>query len=196
MVGITAAACSGGGDVPVADPASSAPSTTAEAETETESAEATTPTPTPTPTTGVEAATGEEVTFNGMKLRVPQNYEVFDTFSSGMSARGRDDSFSRMSVLSADAIGIAQPLKVALSDFLENNQYLQKPKTLDPVIVDGVEMFHVAGPIDPVSWLEGYGVATEDYYYFFEFYFQESSTTTKERRRVVGSILATVELTE
>ena len=76
-----------------------------------------------------------------------------------------------------------------------NIAYLYPPKTLDPVTIDGVRMFHVAGKVNDSQWGEAFGGDSEGYLVTFGFLF-DLRGDPDERRQVIDEVLASINLTE
>ncbi|WP_460811827.1 hypothetical protein [Nocardioides salsibiostraticola] len=142
----------------------------------------------------VAAGMKEITSVEGFTVHIPKTYQLSIDEKDGFNSRDTVDDFRELAMSAIPVASGADPLAETRGYFYADNGFVIRPKTLKPVTVAGVKMFHVAGMIDSVAWLEGFGVQTEDYVYQIKFIFQERTTPAKERRAVVESVLSTMEL--
>ncbi len=133
-----------------------------------------------------------------LSLRVPDNYVLDFTTDESFVARGQGfkGSLNTMGALRIDSAGSQPELREALSNYRSSKGFLRDPKEREPVVVGGLEMFHIAGMSNDNAWTEAYGVATAKHVYSIDFDFIAQFTPPKKRRQIIESVLATVEINE
>ncbi len=137
----------GGDGSPGPDPASS-PSEESPTEAEpSESAEPSEPAEPETPLgTGAAPATGQELTFDALSLRLPQGWKVVSKDVEGFTARPKGLTLDYLTLQFLANDGLTSPPEQARREHDESDGFAKDPPLiLPPVEVDGVAMFHRSG---------------------------------------------------
>ncbi len=144
--------------------------------------------------TGVAPATGKKIVTEGLTLRLPVGWRTTSQDEEGFVAVPRDYNLDVLELITIQNSGLTSPPAAAYRDY---KQYgVSPPKTLPPIEVDGVPMFHGAGQTQPATWVEAFGSNSTEYSVWLTFESSPDLTTLKERRELADSVLATVDLVE
>lgn len=188
---VLSSACSGDGDDPapgaggtVSSPGGSAP---ASEEPTTE------PTPEEPETPEVEAASGPDLTQTNLSVRAPEGWKLVregDPFS-GQASDGLSSIFvTEIEDFGDGLLSIQQQAEIAQ----DSGSYLQKPKILEPVEIDGREWYHVAGPTDRVRHVDAFGTSEDGLSYSVDISLNLAAFTPAERQELVDSVLASISI--
>lgn len=175
-------ACNGSDD-PGATP--SEPTSTA---TEAPSTE---PTATESETASVAPATGPELEMPRASVRVPEGWEIQDQLVSAQTEAFDDDTASLITVSETEDFSGGQlTLEQMVDIWFQTSPYDMRPKALPATELDGVEVYHLAGKTDRLSYLEEFGADRGDRIVALTF---ELSTelSPQEREEIVDSVVAT-----
>ena len=149
----------------------------------------------PSTSPGVEPATGDLLELDGMSLRVPEGWDVVDRTDTGFTASRRVNVVhDTLDVRIQDNLGISEPLASTIE--MRNDLqvfYERDPQVEQPVVIDGLKMFHLSGQVSDNFWAEAYGSDLGDHTIDVSFLFGPK-TSPAERREAVDSVLATVEI--
>lgn len=181
-------ACSGSDD-PGGSPAPSSASPTG---SDTESPE---PTDSTEPTGSAEpAATGATLELPHSRVRIPADWKRMSRLVRTQQDAEDPGSASLLSLAEIDAFGSANSAEELVKSVLRvtKGTYPLTPRRLPNVVVDGVEMYHLSGKIQPLRWLEEYGAIVSDRIVTLGFEFSPD-VSPAERQHVVDSVLATFE---
>jgi hypothetical protein len=148
--------------------------------------------PTESQSSSVPPATGVLLKGVGARVRAPEGWKheekLVEFFDSAQDPR----SESRLSLSSLEALG--QPSLQELAEAsIESGGYLKKPRILDPVVVDGVECYHVVGPVDDHLTVVSIGTIHAGQIIDITLSFDLDSTTAEARKEVTESVWATVQ---
>ena len=147
------------------------------------------PTSSETPIETVPPATGALLKMPSATVRVPDDWRPMDDLIFSMTSASHDNSTSVIN-LGEIVSGLNEPTASELAkDWRQDNPYPRDPKVLPPVEIDGVEMYHVAGQVDELLWLEEYGAVVDQFRVTLEFQF--SSVPRKERDEIIDAVLQT-----
>jgi hypothetical protein len=184
----------GGGGSPGPDPTSSA---SEEPPTETES-EPTEPTEPDTPLgTGAAPATGQELTFDALSLRLPKGWRIVSKDVEGFIARPKGLTLDYLTVQFLTNDGLTSSPEQARRAHNRSDGFPKDPPLVLPTVeVDGVPMFHRSGNVSRTTWLESFGSNSTDYTVYLTFELQPFDRTTKQQRALADSVLATVDMVE
>lgn len=181
------AACSDSGD-PVADPttSTSAPTTASTPAEPTESAEPT-----------VEPADGpilDKMTY--ASVRAPRGWYVPDQLIPQQQEAGHNGSGSIIILAETEnLLGRIYSLDELAEVAARPDRFGRSPKVLPSVEIDGVEMYHLAGQVNKVTYLEEFGVANEERLISLHFEF-DSEFSPEERQEVVDATMASFRWTD
>lgn len=189
-----AAGCSGGD--PGAGPGASGSEGTSEATSEGTAPASEEPTSEPSAepsAPAVEPASGPDLSQRTFTVRAPQGWELTregDPFTAQAT-----DGLSAISVTEIEDFGdgvlsIDQQAQIAL----ESGPYLQDPKILDPVEIDGREWYHLSGPTDRVRHLDAFGTSEDGTSYSVDISLNRELVTPAQREDVVASVLASISI--
>lgn len=182
------AACSGDPGVePAPDPSSGgATSSTAG------SPGATDPTGSVEPT--VAPATGPRLSMPHARLRIPAGWYVGDQLVTSHKDGQDPDSTSLLSLGETPALGSTADLTELRRNALDvaRRVYPMTPEQRPDVEVDGVEMYHLEGRVQPLNWESEFGAIVDDHVVVLRFHLSPRTPLT-ERRQLVDSVLATFE---
>lgn len=193
----TLTACSGSSDAGPEEPSGTSSTSSAPATPSTPSTPSTSDSPVDPPpetSSGPAAASGELVEFDGLSARIPAGWKIKDQdFRSAYASRSQGVLVDSLTIQFQDNFGEQSSLP-ELIEFHNDFEifYERNPKTLEPVTIDGVEMFHLAGKVTDNLWGEAFGADLEQSTADFSFLFS-SATGPAERQRVVDTFLASVD---
>ncbi len=178
-------ACSDGSDEPDAGPSSpAAPGTSGSPSSSSPGDPAS-----EEPSSDVEPATGVRLQMPLSSVRAPADWQRSDFPVDTLTGAGDDDTSSLLSLGEIDAFG-GTPSASELGDTaLTTNPYRFDPKKLPETELDGVEVYHLAGKILPLTYLEEFGAVVDDRIVTLRFEFS-SEVTPAERREVVDAVTA------
>ena len=161
----------------------------------TEPTESTEPTEPETPLgTGAAPATGKSITVDGLSLRLPQGWQTSTQDAEGFVAEPRELSLDVLEVIVIQNDGLTSSPEAAFREYAGYG--VRPPKTLPPIEVDGVPMFHGTGQTQSSTWVEAFGSNSTDFTIWLTFKSSPRLTPLKERRALADSVLATVDLVE
>lgn len=198
VVPLLLAGCSGDPEStePTAPVSSKAPEPTPSTDLPTTEPTETSEPPQTPDTTSAPVPTGTVIEMDGATVTLPQGYEVTTkgrllTVSSFTPGR----NLNLLSITTQSNLGIVDPLAESIKNHNAGQiAYLYPPETLDPVTVDGTDLFHVAGKVNDSQWGEAFGGDTEDFYVDFSFLFDLRYSAT-ERQQIIDTFLTGIELT-
>ena len=133
---------------------------------------------------------------DGATFRLPEGFRVSTkgrllTVASRTSGKNLDI----LTLRTQTNLGIIDPLAKSIKYHNAGQiAYLYTPKTLDPIMVDGTRLFHVAGKVNDSQWGEAFGGDTDDFLVDFSFVF-DLRESAAERDALVEEFLAGVDLT-
>ena len=177
-------ACSDGSDGPEADPS---PSATTSAPSP---SDPTSEPPTDEPTTDVEPATGITLTLAHSTVNAPDGWKRSDDIVRTMVGAEDPESVTSVALGEIDAFG-QTPDADALADIaIAAGEYPTEPKKLPATELDGVEVYHLAGKVQPLNYLEEFGAVVGDRIVTLTFEFSPAYSP-EQRQEVVDSVTAT-----
>ena len=139
----------------------------------------------------VEPATGPDLTQTTLSVRAPEGWKLAregDPFS-GQATDGLSSIFvTEIEDFGDGLLDIDEQAQIAL----ESGPYLQEPKILEPVEIDGREWYHISGPTDRVRHIDAYGTSEDGVSYSVDISLQRELITAAQRRMIVDSVLASV----
>ncbi len=145
------------------------------------------------PTPEVEPASGPDLTQTNLRVRAPQGWELKqegDPFS-GQATDGLSSIFvTEIEDFGDGLLDISEQARIAV----QSGPYLQKPKILDPVEIDGREWYHIAGPTDRVRHIDAFGTSEDGVSYSVDISLQRELISAAEREAIVASVLASIEI--
>jgi hypothetical protein len=175
------AGCSGGSDDPVADPSGSGTTTSAPNSTDPSASES---------TTGVELASGITLTLAHSSVQAPEGWKRSPDIVGTMVGASDTETHSQMSLGEIDAFG-QTPDPDALADTaIAAGPYPTKPKKQPTTELDGVEVYHLAGQVQPRNYLEEFGAVVDDRIVTLTFQFSPQYSP-EQRQEIVDSVTAT-----
>lgn len=150
------------------------------------------PSPEQPSTPEVEPATGPDLTQTNLTVRAPQGWTLKkegDPFSGQAT-----DGLSAIFVTEIEDFGDGLlDLRTQAQIALDSGPYLQKPKILDPVEIDGRQWYHLSGPMDRVRHVDAYGTSEDGVSYSVDISLNRALfTTAPQRRALVDSVLASI----
>lgn len=155
--------------------------------------------PTGDPTTGapsgpgspsVEPATGPTLRLPHTEVRVPADWHVERQLVPSERAAGDGDTSSTISLGEINAFGSTPSPDRLATRWYRSSIYPLKPRKLPSVDVDGVEMYHLSGKVQPLNWLEQYGAVVDDRIVTLSLEFSPE-VTPAGRDRIRDAVLAT-----
>jgi hypothetical protein len=177
LVALSASACGGSDDPGPQEPrASTAPATTST-------------TPSAPSSSAAPAATGPTLSLAHASVRIPDGWSKLDNSLYDQRDAGDDDSSSLISLGEIDAFGGQTDPDELGRSVIRTNPYPRDPQLLPVVVVDGVEMYHLAGKIHKNAYLEDFGAVVDDTIVSLSFTFS-LEISPAERQQVVDSVLA------
>ena len=184
-------ACSGSDD-PGGSPSPSSASPTGSDTASPEPTDSTEPTGSADPS--VDAATGATLELPHSRVRIPADWKRMSRLVRTQQDAKDPDSASLLSLAEINAFGSTNSADELVKSVLRvtRGTYPLTPKRLPNVVVDGVEMYHLSGKIQPLRWLEEYGAIFSDRIVTLGFEFSPD-VSPAERQQVVASVLATFE---
>ncbi len=182
-----AGACSAGDDPGTGPAPTSAPTSGSPSETGPGS-----PGPTATGGTGVAPATGPVLRMPHSSVRIPSGWRTESQLVPTQRDASDQDTVSIMKLGEINAFGRTFGADAAAETALRviKRIYPLQPKRLPNVEVDGTEMYHLSGRIQPLNWLEEYGAVVDDRIVTLTFQFSPE-VSAGERREIADSVLAT-----
>lgn len=149
-----------------------------------------TDTPTATP-----SASGERIDMEALSFTLPADYAPEGSRTpTNLGARGKAQlSLDTLAVVTVDNFGDPSDLSQAIQTHLDFSGYQREPRTLEPVTVDGVEMYHLAGRTDALTWVEAFGSDSTSDTIDIQFEFSVEDTAA-QREEVVASVLDSVDM--
>lgn len=177
-------ACNGSDD-PGATPSEPASSPTGAPSTEP------TETTTETTTPSIAPATGPVLEMPRASVRVPEGWEIQDQLVSAQAEAFDDDTASLITVAETEDFSGGQLTTEQMVDiWYQTSPYDLRPKEQPATELDGVEVYHLAGKTDRLSYLEEFGADRGGRVVALIF---ELSTelSPQEREEIVDSVVAT-----
>ncbi len=147
--------------------------------------------------TGAAPATGQELTFDALSLRLPKGWKIVSKDVEGFTARPRGLTLDYLTLQFLANDGRTSSPEAALREHNRSDGFPKDPPlTLPPVEVDGVAMFHRSGNVTRNTWLESFGSNSTDYTVYLTFELQPFDRSVKQQRALADSVLATVDMAE
>ena len=151
--------------------------------------------PSPTETSGspgpsVSPATGLMLELPKARVRVPRGYKELQPEEFLVSASDTETT-NFISLSDTAALGQSTIQELARST-LEISPYLRKPRILAPTTLQGERVYHVAGRIDAVQYLEEFGTIYDGDIVVLTFVL-ESRIPPQERQELIDSVFASFE---
>lgn len=151
----------------------------------------------PTPVApDIASARGRSIELEAASFRLPEGFEGEPPSDSVLVAQNQD---SDSVVVRATDTGFrdppgasGDPARAALEEFLEVTGYRQIEK-LEPVVVDGIRMFHLTGTVGGIERWVAFGSEVDGYSVVFEFGV-DLRLPREDRRELVYSVMNTVDL--
>lgn len=143
--------------------------------------------PTSDPTSSVAPATGPRVVTSRFSFRAPEGFEKSPVAGEFLGS-ARDllaDDTVYFSILEDHRPASLDELR---ESYLRNAPYEKPPRVLPDLEIDGVTVFHVAGPIDDRSYGEAFGALVDGAGVTIEF---QIHSPAPRRREIVDSTMAT-----
>ncbi len=188
-------ACSGSDD-PGGSPSPSSASPTGSDTASPEPTDSTGPTGSADPSAGpaTDPATGATLELPHSRVRIPSDWKRMSRLVRTQQDAKDPGSASLLSLAEINAFGSTNSADELVKSVLRvtRGTYPLTPKRLPNVVVDGVEMYHLSGKIQPLRWLEEYGAIFSDRIVTLGFEFSPD-VSPAERQQVVASVLATFE---
>ena len=152
---------------------------------------ATSPSPTDEPTSTVAPATGPALNLPRATAQVPKGWHLTPRIVPEQADAGNDEySFSSISLAQIDSFDTSTSADQLADQWIDSNIYPQDPKKLPLTELDGKEVYHLAGQVQPHLYLEEFGTQTEGKLVSIAFLFSPV-VTPEERQDIIGSTLAT-----
>lgn len=179
-------ACSDGGSDPEANPSEGGTTTSAPASDD--------PTPTESasddPTSDVEPASGFTLTLAHSTVKAPAGWKHAADIVRTMVGADDPESVTSMALGEVNAFG-QTPDADQLGDIaIAAGEYPTEPKKLPNSELDGVEVYHIAGKVQPLNYLEEFGAVVGDRIVTLTFEFSPAYSP-QERQELVDSVTAT-----
>lgn len=147
--------------------------------------------PTADPTSTVEPATGPALNLPQATARVPKGWYLTPRIVPEQADAGNDKySFSSISLAQIDSFNTSTSADELADQWLEVNMYPKDPKKLPPTELDGKEVYHLAGQVQPHLYLEEFGTQQNGKLVSIAFLFSPVATP-EERQEIIDSTLAT-----
>lgn len=141
-------------------------------------------------TPSVKPATGDTLRMPHSMVRVPVDWHADPRIVPTQRDAGDDDTSSTISLGEINAFGATLSPDQLARNWFRSTIYPLKPRKLPTVEVDGVEMYHLSGKIQPLTWLEEYGAVVDDRIVTLTFQFSPE-VRPAQRDRIAESVLAT-----
>lgn len=144
-------------------------------------------------TAGLDPATGVRLTMPHVSVRAPGGWRRMDELVSTQVAAGDPDSVSIVTLGEDDGFGSDDSASEFGDDALKvaRRIYPLSPKKLSTVVVDGREMYHIAGKVQPLNWMEEFGAIVDDRSVILRFQLPVR-TPPAQRTAIVDSVLASL----
>lgn len=144
-------------------------------------------------TPSVEPASGPDLSQKTLTVRAPQGWQL--TREADPFTAQATDGLSAISVTEIEDFGdgllsIREQAEIAR----DSGPYLQDPEILEPVEIDGLEWYHLAGPTDRVRHLDAFGTSVDGTSYSVDISLQRELVTPAQREQVVASVLASISI--
>ncbi|WP_243056844.1 hypothetical protein [Nocardioides sp. SR21] len=147
--------------------------------------------PTEDPTSTVAPATGPALNLPQATVRVPKGWYLTPRVVPEQADAGNDDySFSSISLAQIDSFNTSTSADELADQWLEANIYPRDPKKLPLTELDGKEVYHLAGKVQPLLYLEEFGTQQNGKLVSIAFLFSPVATP-EERQEIIDSTLAT-----
>lgn len=150
------------------------------------------PTGSPEPT--VAPATGPRLSMPHARLRIPAGWYVGDQLVASHQDGQDPGSTSVLSLGETPALGSTADLTELRRNALNvaRRVYPMTPRPRPDVEVDGVEMYHLEGRVQPLNWESEFGVIVDDHIIVLRFHLSPRIPLA-QRHQLVDSVLATFE---
>ena len=143
------------------------------------------------PTAGAVApATGVRLTMPRATVRAPRGWTRSPALVSDQTDAEDDDTASAMTLAETQAFGSTAGADELADIARASNLDPMIPRKLPAVELDGVEVYHLAGKVQRLNYLEEFGAVVDDRIVTLSFQLSPEITPT-ERREIVDSVLAT-----
>lgn len=136
----------------------------------------------------VEPAAGPEVELGSLTMRYPEGYEPRETEDLGAQLVAASGSDGERVALGAYEDFSHDTLDESADLAITTGLWTSRPKRLDDLEVDGVLMYHLAGPAGAGSTIEQFGAEFGGYDMTF---LVSTEGSAAERRQLIDSILVT-----
>jgi hypothetical protein len=170
------AGCGGDDDPPDADPSGS-------------------PTPSESSSPTIEPATGTQIRSLSFKLRAPEGWKVKegqtgDLLTTRYASEELSDGRLKAFFYTADGRAVLnETLPQLANKKVRSSEFTKRPEILDNLVVGGVEMYHVAGPVGRGERVIAAGTIWDDY--LVELQIKSSMLSESDLQAALDSILAT-----
>jgi hypothetical protein len=147
----------------------------------------------PTASSGstVAPATGEPLELSNVSVHAPKGFDADPPDGSNLRFAFERGGIQSIALANTDSTNEALSLRNQARISITNNVYPRKPSVLGPVEVDGVEMYHYAGPVSDNEYVDEYGAIYDGSQISINFLLSATAAEA-EHRELIDSVLATL----
>ena len=138
------------------------------------------------------AATGVLLKGVGARVRAPEGWKREEQLVEFVDSAQDPTSENAVTLSSVQSLDDATLRELAEAG-IEFGGYQDEPQILEPVVINGVECYHVAGQISDVAAIEDIGTIHAGQIVTVTLHFDLNATTAKDRQEITESVWASVE---